>query len=326
MPMPVHCSASGKLLLAFGPPVVAAGGHLPICPVHAYTKNTITSARGPGTGAGHDPPARLFDRRSGVAVWRELSRCSGAQSQPDRWWPGLAVMAPVASHPLENLGDMCRICKDLRGAYFGGARLETAALPARTASRAPSRSRQRYPPRHAQAQATSKSQANAPTSQANMDLTHNDVQSILKIIDAAEHLDEIEIVHRRTFGCTSCATETARRRARVAARTAAVSAPQAIQTATPLASIDAETRRRHAVPDGVSLFARRCSASSIEPGPRARSRSWRSARRVRADDTVCSHRGDEAVQLHPGRRRRRGGQDSRRQRRPGGVRSAASSS
>src|SRR6185295_5149377 len=28
-----------------------------------------------------------------------------------------------------------------------------------------------------------------------MDLTHNDIQSILKIIDAAEHLDEFEIVH-----------------------------------------------------------------------------------------------------------------------------------
>lgn len=28
-----------------------------------------------------------------------------------------------------------------------------------------------------------------------MDLTHTDIQSILKIIDAAEHLDEIEIVH-----------------------------------------------------------------------------------------------------------------------------------
>ena len=28
-----------------------------------------------------------------------------------------------------------------------------------------------------------------------MDLTHNDIQSILKIIDAAEHLDEIEIVY-----------------------------------------------------------------------------------------------------------------------------------
>jgi acetyl-CoA carboxylase biotin carboxyl carrier protein len=27
-----------------------------------------------------------------------------------------------------------------------------------------------------------------------MDITHNDIQSILKIIDAAEHLDEIEIV------------------------------------------------------------------------------------------------------------------------------------
>jgi len=28
-----------------------------------------------------------------------------------------------------------------------------------------------------------------------MDLTHTDIQSILKIIDAAEHLDEVEIVH-----------------------------------------------------------------------------------------------------------------------------------
>ena len=28
-----------------------------------------------------------------------------------------------------------------------------------------------------------------------MELTHNDVQSILKMIDAAEHLEEIEIVH-----------------------------------------------------------------------------------------------------------------------------------
>ena len=28
-----------------------------------------------------------------------------------------------------------------------------------------------------------------------MDLTYGDIQSILKIIDAAEHLEEIEIVH-----------------------------------------------------------------------------------------------------------------------------------
>lgn len=108
-PMPVHCSASGKLLLAFGP-VELREGVFRSAPFHGYTKNTITSARG---------LARELDeiRRRGYSTDdQELLPGVNCMAVPvhnrsGHTVAGLAVMAPVASHPLEKL---LRYLPDLR--------------------------------------------------------------------------------------------------------------------------------------------------------------------------------------------------------------------
>ncbi len=100
-PMPVHCSASGKLLLAFGP-IELREGVLRSAPFHAYTKNTITSARS---------LARELEeiRRRGYSIDdQELLPGVNCLAVPvhnraGHTVAGLAVMAPVASHPLERL-------------------------------------------------------------------------------------------------------------------------------------------------------------------------------------------------------------------------------
>jgi DNA-binding IclR family transcriptional regulator len=100
-PMPVHCSASGKLLLAFGP-IELREGVFRSAPFHAYTKNTITSARALGR--------ELEEiRRRGYSVDdQELLPGVNCLAVPvhnrvGHTVAGLAVMAPVASHPLEKL-------------------------------------------------------------------------------------------------------------------------------------------------------------------------------------------------------------------------------
>lgn len=145
MPMPVHCSASGKLLLAFGPPAVRER-IFRAAPLHAHTKNTITSARA---------LARELDtirRRGHSEDDQELLPGVNCLAVPvhnrsGMVVAGLAVMAPVASHPLDKLrrhvADL-RICAAHISAELGW---KPAALPARTASRAPSRSRQKVSPR-----------------------------------------------------------------------------------------------------------------------------------------------------------------------------------
>lgn len=100
-PMPVHCSASGKLLLAFGSEELRQHV-LRTAPFRSYTKKTITSAR---------------------AFARELAkiRKQGYSEDDQELLPGvnclavpisnrsgdvvaaLAVMAPAASAPLEML-------------------------------------------------------------------------------------------------------------------------------------------------------------------------------------------------------------------------------
>jgi IclR family acetate operon transcriptional repressor len=100
-PMPVHCSASGKLLVAFGSDELREHV-LRSAPFRSYTKNTITSAR---------------------AFTRELAkiRKQGYSEDDQELLPGvnclavpisnrkgevvagLAVMAPAASTPLETL-------------------------------------------------------------------------------------------------------------------------------------------------------------------------------------------------------------------------------
>ena len=101
LPMPVHCSASGKLLLAFGP-VELREGVFRSAPFTGYTKNTITTARG---------LAKELDaiRKRGYSV-DDQELLSGVNclavpvhNRARQVVAGLAVMAPVASLPLEKL-------------------------------------------------------------------------------------------------------------------------------------------------------------------------------------------------------------------------------
>jgi IclR family transcriptional regulator, acetate operon repressor len=132
-PMPVHCSASGKLLLAFGP-VELREGVFRSAPFHAYTKNTITSARA---------LARELEeiRRRGYSMDdQELLPGVNCLAVPvhnrvGHAVAGLAVMAPVASHPLEKLRRCLpdvRACAARISAELGW---EPAALPVPGASR-----------------------------------------------------------------------------------------------------------------------------------------------------------------------------------------------
>jgi acetyl-CoA carboxylase biotin carboxyl carrier protein len=121
-----------------------------------------------------------------------------------------------------------------------------------------------------------------------MDLTHNDIQSILKIIDAAEHLDEIEIVHgdfrlhvvRNGSGSLKEASK--------AATLTQPTAPTAVAAKPTAAPVKAEVQTpAEMVPDGIvairapmlGVFYRASSPGEkpfVEVG-----------QRVRADDTVA---------------------------------------
>ena len=101
MPMPVHCSASGKLLLALGPPELREAV-LRSAPFQGYTKNTIITARG---------LARHLDeiRERGYSTdEQELIpgvNCLAVpvRNQSGHTVAGLAVMAPVSTLPLDKL-------------------------------------------------------------------------------------------------------------------------------------------------------------------------------------------------------------------------------
>ncbi|MCL4764623.1 MAG: IclR family transcriptional regulator [Hyphomicrobiaceae bacterium] len=101
LPMPIHCSASGKLLLAFGSPALR-DGVMRSAPFRAHTKHTITTAK---------------------ELERELARiCRRGHSEDNQELlpgvnclavpihnragdvvAGLAIMAPSASLPLEEM-------------------------------------------------------------------------------------------------------------------------------------------------------------------------------------------------------------------------------
>jgi len=121
-----------------------------------------------------------------------------------------------------------------------------------------------------------------------MDLTHNDVQAILKIIDAAEHLDEIELVHggfrlrvvRNSSGGSHRQTEAVPLSPPPGAG-ASVARPAPSPPAQPAPT--AETP----VPDGLVAIRApmlgtfyRASAPGEKPFVEV-------GQRVRADDTVC---------------------------------------
>lgn len=101
MPMPVHCTASGKLLLAFGPAQLRET-FFRAAPFPSHTRSTITTARG---------LAREFEeiRKRGYSTDnQELLQGVNCLAVPvcnraGQTVAGLAVMAPVASLPLEKL-------------------------------------------------------------------------------------------------------------------------------------------------------------------------------------------------------------------------------
>jgi DNA-binding IclR family transcriptional regulator len=99
--MPVHCTASGKLLLAFGPAQLRESV-LRSAPFAACTKNSITSARSLGR------ELEEIRRRGHSEDNEELLlgvNCLAVPiySRAGLVVAGLAAMAPVASLPLERL-------------------------------------------------------------------------------------------------------------------------------------------------------------------------------------------------------------------------------
>jgi acetyl-CoA carboxylase biotin carboxyl carrier protein len=123
-----------------------------------------------------------------------------------------------------------------------------------------------------------------------MELTHEDVQAILKIIDAAEHLDEIELVHGgfRLHVVRNGTGGGGQRQTEVVAFSPppAAAAAQA-DKAGPPASAPAGKVAETVVPDGVVAIRApmlgtfyRASAPGEKPFVEV-------GQRVRADDTVC---------------------------------------
>ena len=125
--MPVHCTASGKLLLAFGPPELS-DSVLKSAPFPARTKNTITSARA------LKRELTEIRQRGYSEDNEELLRGVNCLAVPiynraGEVVAGLAAMAPVASLPLEKLrrhlpdllDGAARISQQLGGAALAGA-------------------------------------------------------------------------------------------------------------------------------------------------------------------------------------------------------------
>jgi acetyl-CoA carboxylase biotin carboxyl carrier protein len=127
-----------------------------------------------------------------------------------------------------------------------------------------------------------------------MNLTHNDVQTILKIVDAAEHLEEVELVHggfrlhvvrnsRGVLGQPQGLTITQ----------TAVEGPPASATNPPSASAPAAATASRApatavsVPEGViAIRAPMLGVFYRASGPGEKP-FVEVGQRVRADDTVC---------------------------------------
>jgi acetyl-CoA carboxylase biotin carboxyl carrier protein len=119
-----------------------------------------------------------------------------------------------------------------------------------------------------------------------MDLTYKDVQSILKIIDAAEHLNEIELV-LGGFRLHVIRNGGGEVKGSGPARVAAVSAPQAVQDSKPPASSRPIPIADTPVPEGAIAIR----APMLGIFYRARAPGEKPfvevGQKVRADDTVC---------------------------------------
>lgn len=123
LPMPVHCSASGKLLLAFGSPELRAHV-LRSAPFTSYTPNTIITAR-----AFERELARIREQAYSEDDQELLSgvNCLAVPicNRAGDVVAGLAVMGPAASLPLETLRHRLpeiRACAERIAAEFEGAR------------------------------------------------------------------------------------------------------------------------------------------------------------------------------------------------------------
>jgi DNA-binding IclR family transcriptional regulator len=131
-PMPVYCSASGKLLLAFGSDELQEHV-LSSAPFVASTKKTITSTRG---------LARELDkiRRRGFAEDdQELLPGVNCLAVPiynraGEVVAGLAVMAPTASLPLEKVRSQLSEIRECAASISGELGWRPSALAAPKAS------------------------------------------------------------------------------------------------------------------------------------------------------------------------------------------------
>jgi IclR family acetate operon transcriptional repressor len=140
--MPVHCTASGKLLLAFGPRELRESV-LRSAPFQSRTKNSITSARTLNRELAE------IRRRGYAEDNEELLQGVNCLAVPvynhaGEVVAGLAAMAPVASLPLEKLrrhlpelqDSAARISQDLAGEASAGAPAPVRpALPSAVKSR-----------------------------------------------------------------------------------------------------------------------------------------------------------------------------------------------
>jgi acetyl-CoA carboxylase biotin carboxyl carrier protein len=118
-----------------------------------------------------------------------------------------------------------------------------------------------------------------------MELTYSDVQNILKIIDEAEHLDEIELV----FG--GFRLHVVRNGSGAGAKSVAITGfPAAASNTAPPVAAPAAAARRAAevtVPDGmVAIRAPMLGTFYRAPAPGEKP-FVEEGQRVRADDTVC---------------------------------------
>jgi acetyl-CoA carboxylase biotin carboxyl carrier protein len=118
-----------------------------------------------------------------------------------------------------------------------------------------------------------------------MNLTHSDVQSILKIIDAAEHLNEIKFVHNgfelhvvRQGGATMLQAPAAQSVSAPPANVAKVPAVPARPAAAPAADVVSD--------GGVAIRAPMLGTFYRASGPGEKP-FVEVGQRVRADDTVC---------------------------------------
>ena len=123
-----------------------------------------------------------------------------------------------------------------------------------------------------------------------MDLTYSDIQSILKIIDAAEHLEEIEIVHGgfRLHVVRNGSAGPGQKTARI------VPLEPALEKATPPTDtaafsqpIPAARPAEIVVPDGVIAIRAPMLGSFYRASAPGEKPFVEVGQRVRADDTVC---------------------------------------